>query len=340
MDEMLEGITGARAIMDDILIAGKTRQQHDAILEKVIRKATEWNLKLNFKKCQLRQSSVKYVGHIISDKGVHPDDEKIKAVKEMPDPQSKEDVRRFLGFIQYLAKFIPNLSEIDAPLREILKKKTEFFWEKSQQESFEALKEACCKAPVLSLYDVKKEVTIQCDASSYALEGVLLQEGKPIAYTSRALNETEARYAQIEKEMLAIVHCCKKFHHYIFGKPVTVESDHKPLQAIYSKPIFAAPMRLQNMMLRLQAYDLTVVYKPGKEIPVGDALSRANLQCTEPDIKPLSINMTQFLHVTVSPSKYAEFQKKTADKLNELYSMIIKSWPDTKLETPHSIREY
>ena len=138
-------------------------------------------------------------------------------------------------------------------------KRCRFLREQATTRSFDELKERCSGTPVLADYDVTKDVTIQCDASSYGLGGVLLQDGRPIAYTSRALTPTEKRYAQLEKEMLAIAHGCKKFHYYIFGKPTTVESDHKPLQAICAKPLLTAPMRLQTMLLRLQPYDLNVI---------------------------------------------------------------------------------
>ena len=338
MDLMLEGIDGCRAIMDDIIIAAKTPIEHDSILKKVVERAKAWNLKLNFDKCQIRKSEVLYVGHLVTAQGLKPDPAKVKAVQKMPVPASKEEVRRFLGFIQYLAKFIPNLSEIDAPLRKINKQNVTFFWEKEQDDCFAKLKEMCSKAPVLAFYDPSKSLTIQCDASSYALGGVLLQDGQPVAYTSRALTTTEVNYAQIEKEMLAVVHSCKKFHHYIFGRRTNVESDHKPLQSIFSKPLLSAPMRLQSMMLCLQPYDLNVYYKPGKEIPVGDALSRANLPDSEADMKPFTVNMIS--HIAVQPNRYAQFQTETAKELNELHQMVMKGWPDTKEEVPHSIREY
>ena len=233
---------------------------------------------------------------------------------------------------------MPDLSTVDAPLRAVMKKEVDYYWGKLQQNSFAQLKEMCCSAPTLAYYDVNKEVTIQCDASSYALGGVLLQDGHPIAYTSRALTSTEARYAQIEKEMLSIVHCCKKFHHYIFSKPVAIENDHKPLEAILTKPLLSAPMRLQSMMLRLQPYDLNMTYKPGKQIPLGDTLSRANLPEAEPDIEPVMVNMID--HIAVTPGRMKQFQECTAKELNELHYMILKGWPDTKQQTPHSIRQY
>ena len=338
MDTMLEDIPGARSIMDDILIGGVDDDDHDRILDKVAARAVEWNLALNPEKCQVKKRKVLYHGHTLGENGLEPSEEKVRALREMPVPECKEEVRSFLGLVQYLAKFIPNMSSVDAPLRELTKKDIVFYWDKPQQDSFEQLIELCTQAPVLATFDNNKDVIIQCDASSYAVGGVLLQDGRPIAYTSRALTETEKLYAQIEKETLAIVHCCKKFHYYVFGRPVLVESDHKPLQSIFAKPLLSAPMRLQAMMLKLQPYDLTVTFKPGKEIPIGDALSRANLPDNEPDIEEVLVNMVDYIAVT--PVKYEQFQSRTADELNELHQMILKGWPDTKEQTPHCIRDY
>ena len=105
-----------------------------------------------------------------------------------------------------------------------------------------------------------------------------------------------------------------------------------------AKPLLSAPMRLQAMLLRLQPYDLNVTYKPGKEIPMGDALSRAHLPDAVPDIEPVMVNMIHF--ITVTPTRYKQFQECTADELNELHAMVLKGWPDTKQETPHAIRVY
>ena len=128
MDEMLEDIDGARSIIDDTLIAGKTPQEHDNIMRKVVERATEWNLKLNFDKCQVKKPIITYVGHLVTDQGLQPDPEKVRAVRSMPVPGSKEDVRRFLVFVQYLSKLIPNMSTVDASLRDVMKRDVDFYW--------------------------------------------------------------------------------------------------------------------------------------------------------------------------------------------------------------------
>ena len=102
----------------------------------------------------------------------------------------------------------------------------------------------------------------------------LLQGGKPVAFVSKALTAAESNYANIERELLAVVYGCERFHNYIIGHPITVESDHKPLSAIHVKYLSAAPSCLRRMLLRLQPYDLTIQYVPGKDVPIADGLSR------------------------------------------------------------------
>jgi hypothetical protein len=116
------------------------------------------------------------------------------------------------------------------------------------------------------------------------LGAVLIQEGKPIAYASKSLTQTEINYAQIEKEMYAIIFGCKKFHHYIYGRRIRVETDHKPLIPISKKPLHAAPPRIQRLLVQLQKYDVDLVYVPGKLIPVADTLSCNCLSDTCPEV--------------------------------------------------------
>jgi len=116
---------------------------------------------------------------------------------------------------------------------------------------------------------------MQVDASQKGLGAVLYQDKGPVAYASKAMNETQQNYAQIEKELLAIVFGCKRFHQYIYGKRVVIETDHKPLEAIFNEPLSQAPSRLQRMLLQLQGYDIDLMYKKGTEMYIADALSRA-----------------------------------------------------------------
>jgi len=230
------------------------------------------NLTLNKDKCKLGVSEVTYIDHILN-KGIQPDPEKIKAIQNMPAPQDKKGAERLLGTVTYLAKFTLNMSTITKPIRDLLKTDVIFHWDTDQKEAFESIKQVLSTEPVLAFYNVDKPVLITCDASQSGLGAVLLQEDRPIAYASRALTDAETRYAQIEKELLAIVFAFSKFHQYVYGKEALVESDHRPLESIMKKPLAAAPPRLQRMLLQLQKYSFTLVYKPGKELVLADTLS-------------------------------------------------------------------
>ena len=173
---------------------------HDSVLEEVLYCAKSYNLKLNFDKVRVRKQQVPYVGHIISAQGLKPNPEKVQAMKEMAPPATKEDVRWFLGSIQYLDKFLPMLAEVETPLRELTKRDVLFHLDAPQAEAFQRLKDLCCTATVPADYDVKKETTIQCDASKNAVGAVLLQEGRRVAYASRKLRKSELNWAPIEKK--------------------------------------------------------------------------------------------------------------------------------------------
>ena len=128
---------------------------------------------------------------------------------------------------------------------------------------------------MLCFFDGAQETTLQCDTSSFGLGAVLLQKRQPVAYASQALTEPETHYAQIEKELLSVLFWLEKFHAYTYGRHVTVEKDHKPLETIMRKSLHEAPRRLQRILPRLQQYDFNILYVPGKDVPVADALSRA-----------------------------------------------------------------
>lgn len=198
-----------------------------------------------------------------------------------------------------------NLSVMCDPIRSPIHKNVVWRWTHEHEEAFSKIKEAISQAPVLKYFDSKLETTLQCDASSTGLGATLLQQGQPIAYASRALTPAEQQYAQIEKELLAVVFGMERFNQYTYGRKVLVESDHKPLEIIHKKPLISAPKRLQRMFLRLQKYEIEIMYKPGKEMYVADALSRAHPKklskeaCTEEVFKIFEdINMVEYLPIS------------------------------------------
>ncbi|XP_062407384.1 uncharacterized protein K02A2.6-like [Sardina pilchardus] len=283
--ETFEHIDGVHIIADDMIIAAASEEEHDAILRKVMEVAQAANIKFNKEKIQYKVDSVRYMGHVVTSNGVKPDESKVLAIKNMPQPEDKKGLQRLLGMTRYLCQYIPNEAMITSPLRQLLRKDAAWHWNHEHTAALDKLKHALMQAPVLRFYDQTKPLTIQCDASKDGLGACLLQDGRPLSYASRALTESEKNYAQIEKELLAIAFATKRFHQYVYGNTVTVQSDHKPLEIIFKKHLSKAPARLQRMLLQLQRYDLKITYTPGKDMHVADTLSRAVVSDCRDDAK-------------------------------------------------------
>ena len=181
-----------------------------------------------------------------------------------------------------------------------------FGWEKPQQETFDKPKSVIATASVLAYFDNSKETVLNVDASSTGLGAVIMQDGKPVAFSSKTLTTSERRYANIERELLAIVWGPEKFHTYVYGRRIIVKTDHKPLEAIFKKPLNAASARLQRMLLKRTNYDLVVRYVPGKKQVISDCLSRALLSETESVSEPedvIGVNLIEGLGFETSTLK-------------------------------------
>jgi hypothetical protein len=191
--------------------------------------------------------------------------------------------------------------------------------------------------PVLKFYDTGKHVTVQLDASQSGLEAVLLQGGKPVAYASKALAPTQQAYVQIEKEALALVFGCEKFPRYLYGRDFDEETDHEPLE-IMRKPLQATPLRVQRMIIRLQRRNVTVKYKPGKDIPVADTLSRSGA-CEENPSQDLDLESyveSIVREMPVSDDKMEEirYSTKRDEELQQLQRCVKHGYPESLNETP------
>ena len=270
LQECIADLPCVVVIRDDILVVGhgetdsQALENHDENVIGLLERARKMNLKLNKSKVKLREADVKFMGHVISKDGLKSDPDKVAAIKNMPKPTSKPEVLTLLGFVNYLSKFLPKLSEVSAPLRELTTNQSKFTWARQHDETFATIKQLVIQHPVLKFYNIEEEVTIQTDASEKGLGTVLLQNGQPVAFASRTLSPTEQRYTTIEKECLAIVFGCERFNQYVARREkISVVTDHKPLESIFKKSLLSAPCRLQRMLFRLQRYKLSVRYTPG-----------------------------------------------------------------------------
>ncbi|XP_025833925.1 uncharacterized protein K02A2.6-like [Agrilus planipennis] len=202
LTNLLSKFKNVRVSIDDIFIHARSSEELGKTVGEVIEVMKNSGFKLNKSKCIFEAKRIKFLGHIVSANGLEADPDKVEAIQAMKTPTNKTELQRLLGMITYLNKFIPNMSDLTNPLRDLLHKNTSFTWDFYHKEAFKKIKQLLQSPPVLRLYDVNKPVTLTVDASSKNLGAALLQEGQPIAYGARALTKSEQNYPQIEKE------CC------------------------------------------------------------------------------------------------------------------------------------
>ena len=290
MDSILQGMSHVICYIDDILVTGTTVAEHDSNLEEVLKRLQEHGIRLKQEKCSFFKDSVEYLGHRISANGVHTTKEKTQAIIEAPEPKNIQELRSFLGLLNYYAKFIPNLASLLYPLHELLRKDCRWHWTKKCSEVFVEAKKKMTSAPVLAHYDPSLPIVLAGDASAYGIGAVIshsFPDGseRPIAYASRSLSCPERNYAQVEKEALALIFGLSKFHQYLYGRTFILQTDHKPLTTILGPtqgiPSLAAA-RLQRWAIQLAGYSYQIRFRPTKQHCNADGLSRLPLKDKSP----------------------------------------------------------
>ena len=253
--------------MDDVLVFGCSKSVHDSRLSAVLKRIQDAGVTLNASKCEFGKSQLKFLGHIVDQDGVRADPDKTSAIIDMSPPTNVSELRRFMGMVNQLGKFSPNLTDLSQPLRALLTKKSTWLWGPQQDRAFQTVKAELTKPSVLAFYDPQAPTKVCADASSYGLGAVLLQmknsQWKPVAYASRSMTETEKRYAQMEKEALATTWACEKFSSYILGMEFSIETDHKPLVPLLgTKHLDCLPPRILRFRLRLSRFHYSISHIP------------------------------------------------------------------------------
>ncbi|UYV80861.1 K02A2.6-like [Cordylochernes scorpioides] len=318
MTQLLGKIEGVVCFMDDIVVYGSSLEEHNERVRQVLKKIQEEGMTLNPEKCQFGVKTVKFLGHTLSSEGLFIDEEKLDAITKMEAPRSTKELKSFLGMVNYLGKFIPNLADKLQPLNSLLSTKNEWVWDEPQKKSFNLLKQELVSRPNLALFNPSRTTIVSADASSFGLGGVLRQEQpdgslKPIAYVSRTLSETEKRYSQIEKEGLAIVWTCDRLKDYVTGIKIHIETDHKPLIAIFTSKSLADMLSRKPMS------------KPHKD-ELEEELSAY--------IQSIEFPATEERLLEIS-------RKKKEDSLcSQLAKYCMSGWPKNKREVDPALRGY
>eukprot|EP00794_Sanderia_malayensis_P018389 gene18389-biopygen12333 len=282
MDLVLSGLhwTHCLVYLDDVIVFAPTVEEHLKRLDVALDRIEKAGLTLKPAKCQWLRRSVKFLGHIVSEEGVTVDPAKVSSVKNFPIPQNKTDVRSFLGLTGYYRRFIADYASRSKPLVDLTKKKRLFQWTKDADDVFQELKDCLISAPVLQCPDFSLQFKLYTDACDYGLGAVLAQETDDgeavIAYASRILKPSEAKYAVLQKEALGIVWALKYFYPYLYGRHFTIVTDHRPLK--WLKTMDAPNNLFARWISEIQGYDFDVIHRPGKLHGNADALSRCPVQ--------------------------------------------------------------
>ena len=322
--------TTCPAYLDDIIVFGRNYIEMLNRLDTALERLEQANLKLRPSKCAFGKTSVIFLGHVITDKGISTDPEKLSRIQEWPRPHNTDEARSFLRYATYYRKFIRNFAHTVEPLNKLLQNERQFYWSADCESSFKTIKAAFKDTITLSYPDFTKPFIVDYDAHGFGIGGVLSQVirpgvEQPVSYFSRTLSKPERKYAVTRKEMLALVDSLRHFRCYIFGRKLKVRTDHSDLQWLKT---FKEPVgQVARWIERLTEYDVDIEHRPGKEHANADALSRY----------PVCVSAVFVPEIWFPPEFKTEYVKQQAH--DPITSALLTWCKKTALATTNNLKE-
>lgn len=343
LEQLLASCENCISFIDDIIVFGADEAEHDRYLNKVLDVLKSHNVLLNMKKCLFKVTELDFLGHHISSQGIRPAESKVEALKAFRTPKDVEELRSFLGLATYVGRFLPDLGTISAPLRLLTHTGVAFQWTDVHEAAFLRMKDVISDVKQLKFFDTGMRTRVIADASPVALGAVLVQferdsddlNPRIICYASRSLTPTEQRYCQTEKEALALVWAVERFSVYLVGRRFELETDHKPLEAIFS-PTSRPCSRIERWVLRLQSFTFDVKYRKGSA-NIADSFSRLTQhhlisnKNMEPDEKFLILAILESTAIDITEIENATINDRELMLVREALRSGV--WANTELKS-------
>lgn len=345
-EEILKNVT---LYVDDVLITTATWEEHLKILQQILDAFKRAGVTINLDKSEFAKPQIKFLGHIISARGIEPDPAKMDTVRNFPAPRCRKQLKSFIGFCNFFRRFLPGSCLSSPALMCLLKKDAIWKWEEPQQEAFDLIKQQLCNAPILHHPDLNEKFYLGTDSSDYALGAELYQlidvegviEHHTIAFASRALTAGERKFTITEREALAIIWGFEKFRYYLFGRHTIVVTDHKALSFLLSCKLMHN--RLTRWAMALQEYSFEIQYVPGHQNVVPDALSRLvegqEVNVAHPRQKDVQIYFMKGVEGEKKIKKILRNIKREQES-DEILAMVSKKYDDPHSEGGDKIRQY
>lgn len=293
IEQILQDIEGVSVFFDDIKITAPTDALHLQRLEAVLKRLSDHNTRVNLNKCEFLADNIEYCGYLIDQDGIHKMKAKVEAIQQMRQPSNREEVRAFVGLINYYGRFLRNLSDTLHPINNLLKKEVPFKWSQQCKDAFEKVKNEMQSESFLVHFDPKLPLVLQTDASPYGVGAVLshiCEDGqeRPIQYASQTLSAVQQKYSQVDREAYAIIFGIRKFYQYVYATNFTLVTDNKAITQIFSPtkglPLLSA-LRMQHYAVFLESFTYDIKYRPSEQHANADAFSRLPMPSTHTQLE-------------------------------------------------------
>ena len=353
INKVLAGVQSTSAFIDDVINGAVNDDQALELLRATLDVLRKFGLRASLPKCRFLAKSVTYLGHCIDAAGVHPSEERLRAIRDMSPPTNRKQLRSFLGAVNFYAKFIPQLQSRCAALHQLTREGTRWCWEAEHDAIFTELKAVLTSSDTLVHYDPDKPLVICSDASDVGVGAMLMNRFpdntlRPIMFASRLLDEVERRYSAVDREGLGIIFAVKKFEQFILGRRFILKTDHKPLERIFCANVAlpkVAANRLARWAMTLSNFNYQLEYQNAAANAPADMLSRFPVDAA--DVSSVAERMghhSNLLHLKVQDvvaSKRQLRQQSVSDPLlSQVMAYMERGWPDNSTSLPKELHTF